>query len=255
MKSKLILIFLILSFNNSLYSREIGQTEITAENGVEVFQDDKYYLIKQNVKIVSDDFSLNADEVKIFFRDDLYDIKIINAFGNVILISETNLIKAEGDELLFYLDDEKLNIIGNNSIFSNEDIVIKSDGKIIIENSSGKFEILGRNSSLNSKEILIKGNLINGKMNKLSNKNSIKELYVNDDNIAYIKNNEIEMFANIIKYDDQSSIIELENNVKIISKSETIVGDYGILDTKKNSYKVRSRDTNKVKVVITNNNE
>ena len=92
-------------------------------------------------------------------------------------------------------------------------------------------------------------------MNKLSNKNSIKELYVNDDNIAYIKNNEIEMFANIIKYDDQSSIIELENNVKIKSKSETIIGDYGILDTRKNSYKVRSKDTNKVKVVITNNNE
>ena len=132
MKSKLIFIFLVLSLNNSLYSREIGQTEITAENGVEVFQDEKYYLIKQNVKIVSDDFTLNADEVKIFFRDDLYDIKIINAFGNVILISETNLIKAEGDELLFYLDDEKLNILGNNSIFSNEDIIIKSNGKIII---------------------------------------------------------------------------------------------------------------------------
>ena len=45
--------------------REIGQTEITAEDGIEVFQDEKFYLLKKNVKIESTILSL-GDIVKFF---------------------------------------------------------------------------------------------------------------------------------------------------------------------------------------------
>ena len=36
-------------------------------NGIEVFQEEKYYLLKKNVEIVSDEFELNGNLVKIFF--------------------------------------------------------------------------------------------------------------------------------------------------------------------------------------------
>ena len=62
-----ILNFIILS--NSLFAREIGETEITAEEGIEVFQDEKYYLLKKNVKIESDNFTLIGDTVKIENQD------------------------------------------------------------------------------------------------------------------------------------------------------------------------------------------
>ena len=68
---KIIIIFLI---SITLNAREIGETEITTEDGIEVFQNEKFYLLKQNVKIVSDNLILNADEVKINFD------KIINQF-------------------------------------------------------------------------------------------------------------------------------------------------------------------------------
>ena len=43
---KIILIFFTILFTlNSLSSREIGETEITAEEGIEVFQNEKYYLL------------------------------------------------------------------------------------------------------------------------------------------------------------------------------------------------------------------
>ena len=61
----------------------IGETEITTEDGIEVFQNEKYYLLKKNVKIVSDNFTLNADEVKINFDKSLYDITELDAKGNV----------------------------------------------------------------------------------------------------------------------------------------------------------------------------
>ena len=51
-----------------------GQTEITTDDGIEVFNKEKYYLLKTNVKIISDEFELNADLVKAYFNKDLYDI-------------------------------------------------------------------------------------------------------------------------------------------------------------------------------------
>ena len=61
---KYYLIFLIISSN--VLSREIGETEITTDEGIEVYLNEKYYLLKKNVKIVSDNFSLNADLIKIY---------------------------------------------------------------------------------------------------------------------------------------------------------------------------------------------
>ena len=68
---KIILIFFIV-FN--LSAREIGETEITTEDGIEVYQNEKYYLLKKNVRIESDNFLLQADNVKIDFNKSLYDI-------------------------------------------------------------------------------------------------------------------------------------------------------------------------------------
>ena len=41
-------IFLLIC--NNLYSREIGETEITTQEGIEVFQNEKYYLLKKKCK-------------------------------------------------------------------------------------------------------------------------------------------------------------------------------------------------------------
>ena len=86
-------------------------------------------------------------------------------------------------------------------------------------------------------------------------KKTVSLLNVNDENIAFIKTEDTEMYANIIKYNKETSLIELKNNVKIIRDGETITGDYGTLDTKNNSYKIKSKDSKKVKVIISNQDE
>ena len=52
----LILITCFLSISTK--AREIGETEITTEDGIEVYQDEKYYLLKKNVVIESDNLIL-----------------------------------------------------------------------------------------------------------------------------------------------------------------------------------------------------
>ena len=72
----IIIIFLI---SITLNAREIGETEITTEDGIEVFQNEKYYLLKKNVKINSDTFTLQADNVRIDgaeFKDGLLSIHL-----------------------------------------------------------------------------------------------------------------------------------------------------------------------------------
>ena len=61
-----VIILLVLSI--SISAREKGETEITTDDGIEVFQNEKYYLLKKNVKIVSDDYEITSDKVKAKFQ-------------------------------------------------------------------------------------------------------------------------------------------------------------------------------------------
>ena len=56
-------------------------------NGIEVFQEEKYYLLKKNVEIVSDEFELNGNLVKIFFFIKASYSSFDNLFDNVFSIS------------------------------------------------------------------------------------------------------------------------------------------------------------------------
>ena len=252
MRFVLFVIIITLS-SNLLLARQFGETEITAEEGVEVFQDEKYYLLRKNVKIVSDNFTLTGDIIKIFFEKDLYDITTIDAKGKVKLESSINKLNAKGDKLYFVIKNEEIMIEGIDSKLVTEDIEMYSDGIIKVNNIEGDFYLDGSNSKLINEDITIEGKKINGIFYENNNVKEISKLNVYDENISYIKTNKTEMYANIIKYNDETSLIELESNVKIISESETITGDYGTLNTNTNSYKVKSKDSKRVKVIITNN--
>lgn len=250
----IIILFLLISHNTS-FSRNIGETEITTEEGIEVFQNEKYYLLKKNVKIESDTFNLTGDLIKIFFEKDLYDIKIIDAVGNVKMVSDSYRIKANGENLVFIVKTEEISLKGLNSNLITEDTDMYSDGTIIVNNITGDFLIEGQNSSLDTEDIFIEGEYIEGNFSTNNENKEINLLNVLDKKIAYIKTDDTEMYSNKINYDKKTSLIELENNVKIIRGGETITGDYGTLDTATNSYKVKSKDSKKVKVIILNQDE
>ena len=246
---------LIILITCNVYARELGQTEITAEDGIEVYQDEKYYLLKKNVKIESDDLNLIGDTIKIYFDEDLYDIKKIDANGNVSIISKTNDINANGTKVVFYTNKEEIFIDGLGSKLTTKNITMISDGFINVKNLVGEFILNGTNSKITTENITIEGNLIEGFFNSESNLNDIKKIKVTDEKLAYVKSNDTEMYANLIKYNKETSLIELKDNVKIIDGSETITGDYAKINTETNSYKINSNNSKSVKVIISNNNE
>ena len=60
---------------------------------------------------------------------------------------------------------------------------------------------------------------------------------------------------NKINFDNETSLIQLKDNVTIIRDGEQVTGDYGTLDTKNNSYKIKSNNQTKVKAIILNNEQ
>ena len=253
---KILLICILIFFVSKInIARESGETEITTDEGIEVFQNEKYYLLKKNVKIESDNFTLYGDIIKIFFDKDLYDIKIIDAVGKVKLNSKRNNLIASGEKLLYSVEKEEIYIKGLKSKLSNKDTDMFSDGEIMVNNFNGKFKLKGENSKLKSQNILIEGRNIDGIFSTINEVNDIEKLDVYDENIAYILTDNTEMYANIVNYNKNTSLIELENNVKIIRDGETVTGDYGTMDTNSNSYKVKSKESKKVKVIILETDE
>ena len=93
---KIIILFLVSGYASG---RNAGETEITTEDGIEVFQNEKYYLLKKNVKIISDSFTLYADNVKINFNENMYDIVELDAKGNVLFDSEAYNTKRTKQQL------------------------------------------------------------------------------------------------------------------------------------------------------------
>ena len=249
----IIKIIIILLISITLHAREKGETEITTEDGIEVFQNEKFYLLKKNVKIISDNFTLSADEVKINFDKSLYDITELDANRNVNFKSNEFEISGNGNFLNFKVKIEKIKVEGEGSQLITSDVKMFSDGFIEVSNLNGDFFLKGTNSKLVNDNIIIRAEKINGNFSEKANEKEITYLEVIDKNISYVKNNDTEMYAKKINFDYDTSIIELIDDVIIIRNEEKITGDYGTLDTRNNSYKIKSNDQNKVKVIIQSN--
>jgi lipopolysaccharide export system protein LptA len=246
----LFIIFILIS--NNLIALDTDQTEITTDEGIEIFQEEKYYLLKKNVKIKSKNFTLSADIVKAYFDKDLYDIIKIESLDNVILSSQNGII-AKGQKIYFSIKEEKILIEGIKSSLMKKDLQMFSDVSIEINNYTGEFKLRGDNAKLINNDLNIMGNIINGFFVNNNGINEVNSLYVQDENEINIKTSKINMYAKESKYSKKNNLIELFDDVRIIRSNETIIGDYAKINTMNESIKVTSdKTTNKVKILLNN---
>ena len=235
--------------STNTFSRDLGQTEITTDEGIEVFQDEKYYLLKKNVHIISDNFELKADKVKAYFEKDLYDIVKIESEKNASLFS-SNGIRANGNIIIFSIKNETIEVLGKKSSLIFNNILMNSDQMIKVNNLDGSFYLKGNDSKLENENIYILGDMIEGKYTTINKVNEISNLLVIDDNQLNIKTSKLNMYASKATYNKKDNITELTDNVKIIRDNEIITGDYAKINMIKQSYKVISDKSSKVKILI-----
>jgi len=251
MKTLVLFFFL---FASVIHSREIGQTEITTEEGIEVYQKEKYYLLKKNVQIESDNFILKAFNVKAHFDNDLYDITDIYAQGDVHLNS-TQGIRAIGNKVDYNIKRQHILIEGKSSYLETNQFKMKSNGLIELDNSTGRFKLVGLNSQMISNEINITGENIKGTFINVNDENIVEKLIVEDKTQVNIKTETLNMFALKAEFDKKNNMIKLYDNVKIFRGDELITGDQAEINTFTESYKIKSKNSNKVKVLLKRTDE
>ena len=194
---KFLIYFLIILLNYKFaISRDIGQTEITTEDGIEVFQEEKYYLLKKNVEILSDEFNLTGQIVKIIFEKDLYDIKELIANDRVNFSSEVHNIKGKGESLKFNIKNQNILIEGIKSELFLEGTKMFSDGKINVDNIGGAFFINGSNSKLLRNNLYIEGSKIEGEFEIIDGKRNIANLFIEDHKKLNIKTDDTVIISN-----------------------------------------------------------
>ena len=215
---------ILISYSMNGISRGIGETEITTDDGIEVFQNEKYYLLKKNVIILSDDFKITSDYVKANFEIDLYDITSLETKGNSSLDAIKYGINGKGDEILINIKSEEITVIGKDSLLDLEDTTMRSDGSIKVNNLLGAFELNGTNSNLKNDGLDIYGKYISGIFVELDGKKQLKKLEVIDKNLLKIYTEDLEMSSQKAIYDDETSIIELFKKVKIVKGQEIKIG-------------------------------
>ena len=251
---KIIIIYFFLFFS-ILHARELGQTEITTDEGIEVYQKEKYYLLKKNVEIESDNFNLTAQKVKAYFEKDLYDIVDIYSQGNVVFKSNQGL-RVLGNEVDHNVKNEIIDVRGEGSFLQNKDFTMISDGSIHINNLSGEFKLFGPNSKLTTDDIKITGEDIKGNYVNIDGENIVDKLNVQDKTQVNIKTKTSNMFAKSAIYNKKENIIELFENVSIIRDNESVTGDYAKMNTLDESYFVKTNYKSKrVKAVLEKNDE
>ena len=248
------LLIILCLFTSLVAARDIGQTEITTEEGIEVYQKEKYYLLKKNVEIQSDNFSLKAQKVKAFFEKDLYDIVDIHSEGDVVLISSKGL-EAKGKKIDFNIKDENIYIEGEKSFLNNKDFEMKSNQSIQVNNLTGKFKLIGLNSQITTSDTIIIGSIIDGKYSNVNGENVVQTLHAEDKTQVNIKTKTLNMFSKKAEFDRKNDIIELFDKVKIFREEELITGDYARINTVDESYYVTSNTTKKVKVLLKRKDE
>jgi len=248
-----IIIFIFL-FISTLQARELGQTEITTDEGIEVYQKEKYYLLKKNVEIESDNFTLTAQRVKAYFEKDLYNITEIYSTGNVVFKSNQGL-KVLGNEVDHNIKKEKISIRGEGSYLQNNDFTMISDGSIEINNFSGEFKLHGPNSKLITEDIQIIGEDIKGSYIVVDGINVIEKLDIKDKIKVNITTETSNMFAKKAKYEKKENTMELFENVLIIRDNESIMGDYAKMNTLDESYFVKTNQSKKVKAILERTDE
>ena len=195
-----------------------------------MFQNEKYYDLKDNVDIKSKNFDLKANNVKAFYGKDFYDLVKIIATGKAEIFTVDGAI-IKGSEIIYDIKNEEFSIIGN-----------------------GFF---------NNGELKVEGENINGNFIKINDKTYINNVDARDPNKVYIENKEMKSYSISAIYSKKTEILELFDDVTIIKNREVTTGDYANINmlTKNytiitynnpiiiNGYQIKSND-NKVKLLI-----
>ena len=236
--NKLYLLFFYLIFSSHLFTAlaknndngRKSELTVEADESLEWFEKEKYYLAKGNVLLTKDDLKLNAHKVVAHYEDEKGEniLKQIIAEGKVKLTKGKG--KATGGFLKYNIKTKIATFSSSFQTFSSPSGYIESNKALIFNDTTNKAEAIGKvKIILNNKTRVYADNIkadFTGKEKSLQ-KAIAKGNVIIESNLQGRKSK-----ADLAIYNSSNEIIELKGNVVIINQNSTIIGSRGITNIK-----------------------
>ncbi len=229
----LIVFILVASFSQFVWAKKNNnESELTveADESLEWFEKEKYYLAKGNVILKKDGVTLKANIIKAdyIFEDGENILKKIIAEDEVILTKEKT--RATGQYMTYDFNDKIAKISGPFQTFSSPSGYLESKKNIIFDDVNNKAEAEG-----NVKIILLNKTTIyadNVKANFEPTNKSLKQAIALGNVIIENKAKDRKSKADFGVYNANDEIIRLTGNVVIINRKSKLLGSKGITNLK-----------------------
>ena len=232
MKSKLYILTIISIFSFSYIvfaqkqdSKSASALTVEADESIEWFEKDKYYVAKGNVILKKDGFTLNAN----FVRAN-YEIKNgENVLEKIIAREDITFtkkeMKATGQNLIYEFNDKIAILSGKFQTLTTTSGYVESNKKIKFDDLKNKAEAEGKVKMILSNKTIIRADKINADLN---NKDKSVEYAVAKGNVLIEnKNKGNKSQAQLGIYNSSNEIIKLSGDVVLTTADSILRGSKG----------------------------
>ncbi len=225
-----------------------NQSELTveADESLEWFEKEKYYLAKGNVILKKDGVTLKANTVKADYvlQNGENILKKIIAEDKVILTKDNT--KATGQYITYYLNDKIAEITGPFQTFSSPSGYVESTKNIIFDDVNNKAQAEGNVKIILSNKTIIYAD--NVKANFEPTNKSLKKAVAKGNVIIENKAKDRKSKADLGVYNANDQIIRLTGNVVIINQKSKLSGSKGITNLRTGISNIVGDEKNKKRV-------
>ena len=223
-----------------------SELTVEADESLEWFEKEKYYLAKGNVILKKDGITLKANIIKAnyVFENGENILKKIIAKDKVILTKENT--KATGQYMTYELGDKIARISGPFQTFSSPSGYVESQKYIIFDDVNNKAEAQGNVKIILSNKTVIYAD--NVKADFEPTNKTLKKAIAKGNVIIENKAKGRKSKADLGVYNSNDDIIRLIGNVVIINQKSKLSGSKGITNMKTGISNIVGDQKNKKRV-------
>ena len=235
-KTYILIIYIIFFFNASLVlSKEeqkdkMSQLTVEADESLEWFERENYYLAKGNVILKKDGLILKANLVKAIYLDENGENILTKITAKKDVFLSKGEAKASGEFMTYDLKTKIIVITGPFQTFSSPSGYIESSRSIKFNDFNNKAEAVGKVKIILPDRTKIFGDKV--KADFTSKDKSLKKATVKGNVIIENTRKGQKSKADLGIYNSSDEIIKLIGNVVIINKKSIIKGSNGMTNLK-----------------------
>ncbi len=244
-----ILVFILLtSLSQLVWAKSNNNSELTveADESIEWFEKEKYYLAKGNVVLKKDGITLKANIIKAdyVFENGENILKKIIASEKVVLTNKNT--RATGQYMTYDLEEKIAKISGPFQTFSSPSGYVESKKIIIFDDAKNTAKAKGDVKIILSNKTLIYADDV--KADFVSTNKSLKKAIAKGNVIIENKDKGRKSQADLGIYNSDDEIIRLTGNVVIINQKSKVSGSKGITNLKTGVSNIVGDQKNKKRV-------